>query len=45
MRDEVRRIGPDLYLAMVYERCPRPRCRGIIVLVPEPERHRRCATP
>lgn len=35
VRDEVRRIGPDLYLALAYERCPCPRIRRYISLTPD----------
>lgn len=31
-RDEIREIAPGLYLALLFERCPSPRLRGIIAL-------------
>jgi hypothetical protein len=36
-RDEVRAIGPGLYLSRLYDRCP-PRFRGFVGLQLEPER-------
>lgn len=38
-RDEVRQIGPGLYLARLYERCPCPHFRGYFVIQVE------CACP
>ncbi len=32
MRDEIRQIGPNLYLGRFYERCPCPKVRGYFVL-------------
>jgi hypothetical protein len=31
-RDEMRRVGPGLYLARLYERCPCPRFRGYFAI-------------
>jgi hypothetical protein len=41
MRDEVRELGPGLFLARVYQRSPRPLFRGFIGMELEPPKGRK----
>jgi hypothetical protein len=42
MRDEVRQVGPCLYLIRAYSRSPQPQFRGFVGLQADPDRRRPC---
>jgi hypothetical protein len=42
MRDEIREVGPCLWLGMFFEREPCPKLRGFFALQCKPDKHRKC---
>jgi hypothetical protein len=42
LRDELRQIGPCLWLGMFYDREPCPKFRGMFALESAPDKHSRC---
>ncbi len=43
-RDEIRQVGPGLWLGMFYDREPCPKFRGIFVLECVPDKHKACCS-